>query len=166
MKRIVFFLPIVLFLYFFSYAQADSLQKQIDEQVWKPFIKSFGSDDNEGFKSVHSRDITRVIQDNNQVLGYDQYFQKVPDSVRAKWGTWKKSIELRFIQRIAGNARAFEVGYYKTTSTNTSTGEARTGYGKFHVLLRKENGSWKILMDADAHEKTDESVFMTGRPME
>jgi hypothetical protein len=46
------------------------------------------------------------------------------------------------------------------------TGEKRTGYGKFHVLLRKENGTWKILMDADANEKTDEVVFMTGNPMD
>jgi hypothetical protein len=62
--------------------------------------------------------------------------------------------------------KAFEVGYYKTTSTNTVTGEKRTGFGKFHVLLRKENGVWKILMDADAYEKTDEDVFLTGKSME
>ena len=38
----------------------------------------------------------------------------------------------------------------------------RTGYGKFHVLLRKENGTWKILMDADAND----AVFQNGKPME
>jgi len=67
---------------------------------------------------------------------------------------------------IASNAKAFEVGYYKTTSTNTQTGEKRTGYGKFHVLLRKENAVWKILVDADTHEKTDQTIFLTGKPME
>ncbi len=149
-----------------SFAQADSLQWQINEQVWKPFIKSFNSDDNGGFKAVHSKDLIRVNQDDNQVTGYEQYFKPVPDSSKAKWGKWKKNIQLRFIQRIAGNDKAFEVGYYKTTSTNPATGESRSGYGKFHVLLRKENGVWKILMDADAHEKTDEAVFMTGKPLE
>jgi len=34
------------------------------------------------------------------------------------------------------------------------------------VLLRKENGTWKILMDADANEKTDETVFLSAQPME
>jgi hypothetical protein len=60
----------------------------------------------------------------------------------------EEKYELRFIQRIASNDKAFEVGYYKTTSTNKSTGEARTGHGKFHFVLRRENGTWKILVDA------------------
>ena len=97
---------------------------------------------------------------------YDEYFKNEPDSIRKIWSAWKKNIELRFIQRIASNGKAFEVGYYKTTSTNISTGISRSGYGKFHVLLRKENGIWKILMDADSHENTNEAVFMTGKPME
>jgi hypothetical protein len=40
------------------------------------------------------------------------------------------------------------------------------GYGKFHVLPRKENGAWKILMDADDGENTNENIFLTGKPME
>jgi hypothetical protein len=132
----------------------------------EPFIQSFNSGDDECFKAVHSREIIRVIQDDNRIMGYDEYFQKQPDSIKAKWGSWRKNIELRFIQRIASNDKAFEVGFYKTTSTNKSTGETRTGYGKFHVVLRMENGTWKILVDADANENTNEPVFLTGLPME
>jgi hypothetical protein len=73
---------------------------------------------------------------------------------------------LRFIQRIAANGKAFEVGYYKTTSVDTTNGKTRIGYGKFHVLLRKENNIWKILMDEDANENTTEAVFQTGKAME
>jgi ketosteroid isomerase-like protein len=151
--------------YGISLSQSSGLQKEINEQVWKPFIRAFNNDDNEAFKAVHSREVTRVIQDDNRLMAYDEYFKKVPDS-EAKWIDWKKNIELRFIQRIASGHKAFEVGYYKSTSTNVATGEKRTGYGKFHVLLRKENGVWKILMDADAKEKTDEAVFLSGQPME
>jgi len=150
----------------FSFGQSESLQNQINEQVWKQFIKAFNNRDDEGFKAVHSKEVIRVSQDDNQVIGYKEYFKPVPDSVKAKWGQWKREIQLRFIQRIASGDKAFEVGYYKSTSTNTSTGQSRTGYGKFHVLLRKENGIWKILMDADANEKTDEAVFLSGKPME
>ena len=149
-----------------TFSQTDNFQKEINEQVWKPFIKSFNSGDDEGFKAVHSKEVMRVLQDGNRIMGYDEYFKKVPDSIKAKWYEWEKNIELRFIQRIAAADRAFEVGYYKTTSTNSKTGEKRTGYGKFHVLLRKENRQWKILMDADANEKTDEAVFMTGETIE
>ncbi len=155
------------FIFFqFVGAQDNDFQKQIDDQVWRPFIKSFNARDDEGFKAVHSKEVTRVEQDGNHVLGYDQYFQKVPDSVKARWGKWKRNIELRFIQRMAGNDRAFDVGYYKTTNTNASTGVSRSNYGKFQVLMRKENGIWKILMDADANEGTTEVIFQTGKPME
>ena len=166
MKQFLLSTFILLLLYGDSSAQKDTLQREINEQVWKPFIKSFNNNDDGGFKAVHSKDIIRVTQDNNGIIGYDEYFKSVPDSLKSKWANWKKNIELRFIQRIAANGKAFEVGYYKTSSTNTTTGETRSGYGKFHVLLRKENGAWKILMDADVNEKTNEAVFLTGSPME
>jgi hypothetical protein len=149
-----------------SFSQTGNFQKEINEQVWKPFVKAFNNDDNEGFKAVHSKEVIRVIQDDNRLLGYDEYFKKVPDSEKAKWANWKKNIELRFIQRIASANKAFEVGYYKSTSANSTTGEKRSGYGKFHVALRKENGVWKILMDADAKEKTDEAIFLSGKPID
>jgi len=147
-------------------SQGDSLQRQINEQVWKPFISSFNQGNDEGFSAVHSREVSRVMQDSKQIIGYDQYFKKQPDSVKAKWSSWKRNIELRFTERIASRDKAFEVGYYKSTSTNTTTGETRTGIGKFHVLLRKENGIWKILMDADTKEGASEEVFQKARPLE
>ena len=130
-----------------------------------PFIKGFTNNDDSIFRSVHSRDIIRVIADDRRLLDYDQYFKKIPDSVKAKWGNWRKNIELRFIQRIASDCCAYEVGYYRSTSTNSSTGEKRLGYGKFHVLLRRENGVWKILMDEDAKEDAGEETFMNAKPL-
>lgn len=106
------------------------------------------------------------MQDDGKIIGYSEYFKKIPDSIKAKWSDWKSNIELRFLQRIASADKAFEIGYYKTTSINSQTGEKRTGYGKFHVLLRKESGRWKILMDADANEKTDEAAVFNCKPTE
>jgi len=148
------------------FSQTDSLQKEINTHVWKPFIKAFNSKDNDAFSAVHSREVIRISQDDKSIIGFDEYFKKIPDSLKLKWSEWKNNIELRFIQRIAANGKAFEVGYYKSTSTHSKTGESRTGYGKFHVLLRKENGTWKILMDADANDKTDEKIFLSALPME
>lgn len=165
MNRFILLFLTALALYTNSFSQTDSLQQQINEQVWKPFIQSFNNRDDEGFKAVHSKDVIRVIQDDSKIIGYNEYFKPVADSIKAKWTLWKHNIELRFIQRIAANGKAFEVGYYKTTNTNTSTGETSVHYGKFHVLLRKENGTWKILMDADAHEETNEHIFLSGKPL-
>lgn len=147
-------------------AQTGVVQKQINDQVWKPFIQSYNNDSDEGFKAVHSKEVVRVSQDENILMGYDQYFRTVPDSIRARRANRKKNIELRFIQRIAGNDNAFEVGYYKTINTNLTTGKSFVSYGKFHVLLRKEGGIWKILMDADAGDGITEEIFQTGRPVE
>ena len=122
--------------------------------------------DAKGFMDVHSLDMTRVIQDNNAIYGYDRYYRETEQGdERSKKGNRKRTIELRFIQRIAANNRAFEIGYYKSTTIQPD-GESRSFYGKFHVLLRKEKGMWKIMMDADASEKTDEAVFLSAKPME
>ncbi len=163
-RRLALFISIVSFQS--VSAQTDEVQRQINDQVWKAFIQSFNNDDDAGFKSVHSKEIVRVSQDENILFGYDQYFRTVPDSIKAKRPKRKKTIELRFVQRISGNDKAFEVGYYKTTSTNLSTGKSLISYGKFHVLLQKENGVWKILLDADASEGVDETIFQTGKRLE
>jgi ketosteroid isomerase-like protein len=147
-------------------AQSDSLQKQINEQVWKPFIKSFTEMDTDGFMAVHSKNMSRVEQDGKRIYGFDKYYaDSKTGNERSKTSGRKRNIELRFIQRIAASDRGFEVGYYKTTSINPD-GTSRSFYGKFHVLLQKENGVWKIVMDADAHENTDEAVFQAAQPLE
>jgi hypothetical protein len=161
------FLSLILVIgYTSAFSQRDSLQRQINEQVWKPFIQAFNSINTDGFMAVHSKLMTRVIQDGNDIYGYEKYYQqnKLNDD-RTKQANRKRSIELRFIQRIAANGRAFEVGYYKSTNF-LPDGKSQSGYGKFHVLLSKENGVWKILMDADASEKTDEALFLTGQPIQ
>lgn len=103
MKHLVLSLFVLLFLCGNSFAQKDSLLQEINEQVWKPFIQSFNNNDDAGFKAVHSKDIIRVTQDNSSIIGYDEYFKPVPDSLKSKWPNRKKNIELRFIQRIAAN---------------------------------------------------------------
>jgi len=164
MKR-TFVITIIIFSAILVAGQQKKTIQEINDQVWIPFIKSFGSGDDETFRSVHSKDIIRVMQDDNEIIGYDKYFKKMPDSIKAKWSEWKKNIELRFTQRIAGDDKAFEVGYYKSTSTNVKTGERRTGIGRFHVLLRKENGVWKILMDADTADGASEENFSRAKPI-
>jgi ketosteroid isomerase-like protein len=148
-----------------SHAQTDSLQQQINDQVWKPFIQTYNNMDTESFMALHSKEMTRVVQDSKRIHGYAQYYDNNKRSNEfSKKNNQKRSIELRFIQRIADNDRAFEIGYYKLAVASPD-GKIQSFYGKFHVLMHKENGTWKILMDADANEKTDETVFQSAKPM-
>lgn len=148
-----------------SLAQEQSHQQAINSQVWTNFIKGFNERDNDLFSSVHSQDFIRVIRDNQQIFGFDKAFEDKPDEVKQQLQKWKRNLELRFIERIASEDKAFEVGYYKTSVVNSDTEEKRVGYGKFHVLLRKENGKWKILMDSDIQGGVDEALFQSAKPM-
>jgi hypothetical protein len=56
---------------------------------------------------------------------------------------------------------AYEIGYYKVTSVKTNKTDYY--YGMFNVILRKENGTWKILSDADTGEEVNETKFESGK---
>lgn len=157
---------ITLVCFFLQAFSQTNYQKEINDQVWKPFIKTFNNKDGKGFSALHSKELIRVERDNNRLLSHEEYAKSAPDSASAQWKDWKNNIELRFTQRIASADKAFETGYYKSSSTNIKTGQTHTGYGRFHVLLRKENGVWKILMDADAKEDASETTFKAAKPLE
>ena len=52
------------------------------------------------------------------------------------------------------------VAIYKLTR-NPNTLDERSYYGKFHVIFKKENNAWKILVDYDSTENNliDETSF-------
>lgn len=163
MKTLMLFFVAVLLMQAWGYAQGN-IQKEIDEQVWKPFVAAFNSFNQEEFAAVHSKDIIRVIQDDKIIWGYNQYFPEPKKDGQTQTPNHKRTLELRFIQRIADNDKAFEVGYYKT-SYQMQDGSQRSGYGKFHVVLRKEEGKWKILVDADTNQGASKEEFEKASPI-
>jgi ketosteroid isomerase-like protein len=150
------------------FASAQDLQKEINEQVWRPFIAGFTNGDTELFMSVHSRDLVRSPRDDKSIMTWNEYYAGTKS-----WNDQKKSsggktrIELRFTERIANASQAINVGIYKTTSIR-SNGEERSFYGRFHVVMRKEAGVWKILVDTDSSEGNTigEEDFAEATPME
>lgn len=147
---------------------SQDTQNQINEQVWKPFITTFNNQDTKGFMAVHSADLTRVPRESKTVLNFEQYKkQNEEGDKRSTQQKIKRTIELRFLERITNETQAFEVGIYKTTYINAQ-GESKSFYGKFHVVLRKENGIWKILVDSDSSEggTISEKNFTAAKPLE
>lgn len=151
---------------------AQSPQQEINEQVWKPFTKAIMTQDVATFASLHSNDLVRAERNSGKIIDLTEYRKNMD----AGWPGWKESLkkdkinytfELRFTERISNGNLAYEVGYFKNESVSP-TGEKRVGYGQFHVTLRKENGTWKILVDSDSNlggTITDE-MFLTAKPME
>ncbi len=127
----------------------DSLQAEIDEQVWRPFIKAYNNFDTDAFMHIHTRDLLRIIRDNNVILKADVYAKNVEKNNRSSKETGRQvSISFSFLERMAIEDSAFEVGYYKVVSRDKE-GKKRNFYGKFHVILKKIDGRWKIAVDSD-----------------
>jgi len=147
---------------------SQDYKKEINDQVWKPFIQTFNNFDAVGFLAVHSKDVVRASRDSKEIYNWDEYLkqQKAGDQ-RSIEHESKRTLELRFTERIANANQAIEVGIYKTTSIN-SKGESRSFYGRFHVVLRRENNVWKILIDTDSSEGNTiaEKDFLSAQSME
>jgi hypothetical protein len=162
-KGLLPFFTILFFLH--AQGQSDSIKwvKEINEQVWKPFVASLTSGNNEDFKALHSKRITRVLVDNNLIQDFQKYFPA--GSKKSNDSTIKFLFELRFDKRIANGTKAWETGYFKGTVLQTGK-ETRTYYGRFLVVLEKENGVWKIIVDADTRKDATEENFRAASPME
>ena len=148
-------------------AFAQTTQNEINEQVWTPFINAFSSGNTDLFMSVHSKDLVRSGRESKEVLKWEQYYEqtKKGNENRAK-RQGQLSIELRFTERIGNEKQAIDVGVYKTSYTGKD-GNVNSSYGRFHVVLRKENGKWKILVDTDSSEGNtiNEQSFLAASPM-
>ena len=142
-------------------------QQEINDQVWRPFITTFNNLDADGFLAIHSKDLVRAGRDDNTILDWNQYFeqQRRGDKRTLAEGS-KRTIELRFTERLANATQAIDVGIYKTTNI-LKDGTAQSFFGRFHVVMRKENGTWKILVDTDSSEggTISEKDFMAAKPM-
>ncbi len=165
MKKYLLLATAILF-FLNANAQSDSLKwvKEINEQVWKPFVAHFISGNKEGFRSVHSKKVTRVEIDRGVVLDYDKYFPPIdPNATQGKRAD--RLFELRFDKRVSNGNRAWESGYYKGTVMREGK-EPWSYYGRFFVVLEKEEGTWKILVDADTGKDANEANFSKASPME
>ena len=163
-----FLLLIASFLCFaFANAQSDSLKwvNEINEQVWKPFIAHFISGNKEGFRKVHSKRITRVEIDRGKVLDHQKYFPPIDPNGKQLSQSFKRLFELRFDKRISDGKKEWESGYYKGTVIQERK-EPRSYYGRFFVVLEKEEGIWKILVDADTGKEANEENFSKAYSME
>jgi hypothetical protein len=148
-------------------AQSDSLKwvTEINEQVWKPFVTHFISGNKEGFRNVHSKHITRVEIDRGVVMDHDKYFPPTDPNAKQPPKNYQRQFELRFDKRISNGTRAWESGYYK--GMVIQEGKApRSYYGRFFVVLQKEDNVWKILVDADTGKDANEANFNMAAPME
>jgi len=149
-------------------ATAQTPQQEINQQVWKTFIKAYNSFDTELFMSLYSNDVIRIPRDDKKILSFAEYKKTINrENQFNKNYNIKALLEVRFTERVHTPTTAYETGIYKIDLVE-NTGKKVTVYNTFMVVLRKVNGQWKIYVDADSAEgdRLKEKDFLAAKPME
>ena len=164
MKSLLLFCLVIVF----GSVAAQPAQKEINEQVWKPFIAAYSDLNADAWMALHSKDVVRGMRDDGRVMGYDEYAKVTASgNHNAKVNKNQKKLELRFNERWINQDLAMESGIYKSQTIKPS-GAVIVSHGRFLVILRREAGVWKILTDTDTSEggTISEKEFLSARPME
>ena len=143
---------ILLIAFLISSADAQDLRKEINTQVWKPFIEAYNSFDTEKFMSVYSRNLIRVTNNKKKIFDYSEYKLNINrENHFNKNYKIKAALEIRFTSRIHEKDLGYEAGILKIKLTDNN-GKPATIYSRFQVLLKKESVTWKIFFDTDTSE--------------
>ena len=150
---------------------ATAQTAEINEQVWKPFCEGLSTLDTTRYLSVHSRHLIRAEIGNKKIYGYDQYSNNTrhgfEQALKSKHTSPEVqfSVELRFLDRISSNDRAYEVGYFKST-LSFPDGRTHVYYSPFYVALIREGGRWKIRTDSSLPlPQLTEEEFKKAQPL-
>lgn len=136
----------------------QAIQDEIDAQIWEPFKEAYEARDAEAFFSIHAPEIMRITMSGIRVG--EEYRETITQSF-ARPDQAPRTIEFRFEQRLVKDSVAYEVGMYQLVVQDDSHA---VYFGRFHVVLKKENGQWLIHQDYDTSiisgEPVDEEDWM------
>ena len=121
--------------------------KEINKELWEPFVEAYNERNAEDYLAVHTKDIVRITEGGiRQGLTYRSGIRKA----FAQENLPKRKIAFKFEHRIHNKEIAYEVGYFKVTYFRG--GKEEDYYGRFSVVLKKEDGKWKIAQDWDVDQ--------------
>jgi len=130
-----------------AYSQTNDINREIDEQVWKPFKTTYAAYDMESYNELHTDDVLRITSSG---IRRCESWKKG----NIEWKNQRdrsnepRTIEFSFEHRLNLDDIAYHVGFYKVMAKNQK-GVWNTSYGRFHVMLKKIDGAWKIAKDWD-----------------
>jgi hypothetical protein len=129
--------------------------REIDADVWSVLIATVASDDIVRMGSVYFPEAvlvgprgTRPIKATLEGWGRDM--------VAAKAKGNRATVEFRFSQRQDDATTAFDTGIFKYTVIEKS-GVSSPKFYPFELLLAKTNGKWRVLMERQFAEVTQEA---------
>ena len=147
MKNLLF--SILLLYSFIGFSQENNklLQKEIDQQVWKPFKAAFENIDGEALNATYAGQVIRVTPEGIDTKN-DFKAANLKRFAQNKTNGIKITLDFWFDSRKTNATTSYEVGFYRIGFINTKN-ETSYSYGQFHIVLQKIKGEWKITQDWD-----------------
>jgi ketosteroid isomerase-like protein len=132
-----------------------SAAREVDRDVWSVFVATVAADDIAGMGRAYfpeavlvSPKATRPIKETLEGWGRDM--------VAAKARGDKATVAFRFSRRQDDSMTAFETGIFKYTIIAKS-GASTPKFYPFEELLVKTNGKWRVLMERQFAEVTQDA---------
>lgn len=141
------------------------LLAEINRDIWTPFARAYAAGEVEDYLRLHRPDFVRGEGNRKRVSNLEEYSKDMRGFfAQQKERGARFTIAFRFTERLARGDMAHERGLFAFTLT-PKEGAARTFYGKFHTLARKEGGTWRFALDYDSNEggTIDEAAFNAAR---
>ena len=131
----------------FADAEVSSIQKEIDQTVWKTFQAAFESLDGEALNSVYADEVLRITPDGLDTAGRFKETNKTRFQKNRENGD-RISMDFWLDTRHTNASVSYDTGFYRIAMMS-SKGETSYAYGQFHIVLKHINGQWKIVQDWD-----------------
>jgi hypothetical protein len=130
-----------------SKAKDTVIISEIDNELWKPLIKSVYDADYELHESCYHPAAVMVFEmDNKSSSGKEWLEGRVKPGFAERKGKPKTTyLKMRFDKRIHNEESAFETGIF--LFSRLKDGIRMTSYIHFEFLITKENGKWELLME-------------------
>ena len=154
MKNIVIILLVLVGIGLSRAQEQNSIEDQVNKDIWRPFKKSYEARDWQTFNALHTDDILRV-HDGGIQIG-KEYKDAIKGYYERETGH-ETQIDFVMERRTYKEDVGYEVGFYRVIYSKTGE-EDRMSYGRFHVVLNRIDGQWKIIQDQDSNS-------FNGRPI-
>jgi hypothetical protein len=131
-------------------AQEDAIHKKINADMYGKFSKAFKTLDYDLFASIHSKEMIRISGNGGEIKKASAYLK----GYQKRWNVPSKKpvpIDFRLFERVYSDSLVSDRGIYRATYIDDNN-QTKYSYGQFHVVLKKEDKSWKIWIDYDSDE--------------
>lgn len=132
-----------------------STAHEIDRDVWSVLIATVAADDIVGMGATYHPDAVLVSPTGTASIK-DTLDRWGRDMIAAKARGDKATVEFRYSRRLDNSTTAFEAGIFKYTVIAKS-GMSTPKYYPFEMLLAKTNGKWRVLMERQFAEVTQDA---------